>query len=325
MDTVNKGIPQVVKDTSEEPAITPETIIPKEDEDKNYVLYDKDIPSEYISAGAPGVDISISALFYLKSLGYTQAIWELHETHTKKDICNNLAGRRFNLISIIQSAEAHKASKGYGWPPATIYQYSHPNCKCRYEVKKPSMYTYIPDNAPGLPMNVSNEVLTDYKQRLFQILPDTFTVDSDMIAPDEPFRIAIINDLMDRTKIASEENWIDAIKPIKIEKSTIVDTGLGMRHPVNEGDIGFVLKQSDDKAQVYSYQYHRIFTVPKDIIRVVDLKKTDKEPKKGNFVITEDDLLGFLYKIEEDGSMIVYVPEIESTVVINKLQMLDFF
>jgi hypothetical protein len=343
MDTVNKGIPVVTKDTSEVPSLSPENVTPKEDKEEvvdekgevkvvpkeDYPRYEKNIPPQYISDRTEtvlpngtviSVDISISAIYYLYSLGYREAIWELHETHVKKDVCDKLSGRSFQLYGIIGNAKSFN-----GHVPAAIFTFSHPGCKCKYEVKKQSNYLNIPDNAPGLPMNVSQKILNEYKQRMFEILPDSFTVSAETIAPDEPFRVAIINDLMDRIKIAKVENWTDIIKPMQIIKSDIVDIGLGMRHPIHEGDIGFILKENENKYQVYSYEYHRIFTVPKDNIKVVDLKKTDKKPKKGQFVITEDDMLGLLYKIDEEDNMIVYIPEIESTVIVNKLQILDFF
>ena len=347
---MEEGLPQISPDTSEKPTITPENITPEEYKEEvetpegikteikqlgetPNIFNDYYIPDDYMSKGdinATGIriDNSVSAIYYLSTLGYIDASWNTNEGSTLQKcpsgICKANASNSYpSLLQMIADAKAHKSSHGYSWPPATIYQYSHPNCNCKFEIKKPNSYINIPNNAPGLPMNVSNEILIEYKQKLFEILPNTFTVSPQTIAPDKPFAIAFLNNEMDRTKTAKVENWFEEIKPIKIIKPAIVDVGLGMRHPISEGDVGFILKYNDKKAQIFSLENYRVFTVPMDILQEVYLKKSDnQEKKKGRFILTEDGMIGLLYDIEDDD-FIIYNPEVGSTMKINKIQMLE--
>lgn len=330
-DTV---LPVAAPDMSEFEAV-PEV---KDYNEENFQLTTFKTPDEYISAGGRCIDVSIGALLYLQSLGYQSGTWALNETHDEskclhkvdgnfypKGICRENSGKVFNLSTeIIQFAKAHKGAKGYNHPPATVFAHSHPCCKCRYILSPPTSIDQIPNTAPHLPMNASPDIIADYKQKLLSRLP-IMEISAYVSPIDNRFAVAYLNNLIDITKTASTENWVEEIKPIKITKSIYAEIGLGLQHPVNEGDIGFVLKQSEDKAQIYSYEFHRIFTVPIDAIRIVDLKKSDAKPRKGQFILTEDDILGILYRVDDTDNFIVYLPEVEITTIINKVQMLDFF
>ena len=335
-----KGIPQTSPDNSEIEEVTPKLIAPEADiqdvdlgEGVKPEVIVKDVNNESAKFyhykyehqidSDKKVDISVITLGVYKSMGFLSANWVLNETHTVKDKCDALVGE-WSIDKFIDEAKSFT-----GHLPAAIFTQSHPGCVCKLVLNPPQSIDQIPDNAPGLPMNVSPEVLIQYKTNLLSYIRSQHNnpvVYARTIPPTSEYVHAFMMNALDRTKIASTDNWIEDIKPMQIIEDTIVDTGYGTRLPMDAGDIGFILKYTDEKAQIYSYHYHGLFTIPIKAVKVLDLKKSDKEPTKGQFVLTDDDMIGLLYKIDAEDNIIVYFPELDiTTTVVNKIQMLEFF
>lgn len=275
-------------------------------------------PYEYTTGFNPKVDSSIGAIAYLRSLGYNEALWDVHESHDEWDICDELRGEIFTLDEIIDYASVHKIVKGYAHPPAGIWAHSHPDCRCHLICYPPGTVDEIPDDAPGLPTYAEPELLHDFKFKLSYSFPIVI-VTSVTQAPDYHYlHQGAALQIIERYKQAQKENWVDDIQPIKINKTTMMEIELGLVHPIVQGDIGFQLQKTDNKSKIYSYTYKRIFNIPNKYIDILSLQESNASEYVPGTFINVDGNLAIINRIL-DGNILCYIPEIDTLTTINNI------
>lgn len=319
----------------------PYTAIPPEEqqeqlkspvEPKNVDVYTYTTPPEYASLisgeSARGADInydnSIACLIYLASFGYDDCMWEVGEHHDKWDECDLQDSVTRKLADIIEDAVIHKTVEGYNGPPAALWQYSHPDCRCHYLCYKPvNDYNDIPDTAPGLPIYATPEDLREYKFKLWKRLPLGFIVDAYSLPPDINYRAtAALKIISERNKYAEAMEWTKYIKPVRINRDGIVDIGLGMKHFINKDDLGFIIKIAGNDCLVYSNSYKRTFILEQNYIDELRLSESTEKIVDVNTFISTNDGLGIIYRIMEDN-IFAYFPELDTITKVEEYTVLS--
>jgi len=277
-------------------------------------------PQHYISDEGfnPKVDSSIGAIAYLRSLGYNIAFWDVNESHDEWDICDELRSSTFSLDELIDYASVHKIVKGHAHPPACIWAQSHPDCQCHLVCYPPDTIDDIPDSAPGLPTYAEPELLNDFKFKLLQNLPVVIVTPYTQAPDFYFFHQGAILQLLERFKKAEQDNWIEDIQPITINKTTMIEIELGLQHPITQGDIGFQLQRTNTKSRVYSWNSKRIFEIPTKYLTILSLQESDSTDHPPGTFVNVDGNIGLIHRIL-NGNILCYLPEIDTQVTVDNV------
>lgn len=289
--------------------------------------YKSSLPVEYpgdFSAGmTTGIDISYGVLSYFKALGYTTVKFNLGEKHNKYDICDEYNGHYFLIDDILQNAINVKSQSGHPHPPAPLFSLTHPDCECNLSLVKPASLDDIPDNAPGLPMNLPPDDLQHYKNILFNHLPNNYNIDSYTSMPSMRVAEAFIRYTIFNNRKATENSFEDIIAPAIVKNDSIINLPFGLQHPMTKGDKGFILGKSGQEIEFYSWKYNAIYKIPKSLVYTVPLSSADtSEPESGLFV-TIDGEEGIIYKVLKDKVQ-VFLPSLKSFIYTDMYELMDY-
>jgi hypothetical protein len=257
----------------------------------------------------PKNDNSLEAFKYLAMLGYNDVIWNLAEEHPKYDICDELQGRTFQVRWLIENAQHN--------PLSPIFTQSHPNCICYASCIGPASPADIPDGAPGIPDFASPDEAMKVKQSIFEGLVP-MNVDSMTIPPES----VKYSDIINTKKRYAKEQWKESIQPIMLNRNFTALLPLGFKRPLTKGLTGFQMEVGEKFIKVFLVKLRRIFRIPTPFASVAGLPSTNVvEP--GKFVYIDDDTVGIVSRVMNDGKVFCYIPEFKSIVTVDEKTLLS--
>ncbi|MCM8781278.1 MAG: hypothetical protein NC908_05085 [Candidatus Omnitrophica bacterium] len=248
-------------------------------------------------------DHSYSSLAYLFSLGYQECMWMIAETHSKRDICDDMEGRILSIQDILTNAQ-HV-------PPSPIFTLSHPGCNCFLLCSNPSSPDAIPDDAPGLPLYGTLEEIQKYKEKIFpNLLP--IAVDRLTFPPVSPHYSYVLS-----SKYGS--SWKGNIKPVEVISPCRSFLPLGFVRLLEPGYTGFQLEVQDNIAKVFLVELNRVLLVPLEVLSILLLNPT-QSCDTSRFVITKDvgeETVGVITRIRDNNKVYAYLPEYRVEVLLK--------
>ncbi len=263
-------------------------------------LWTLPIPDDY----NPKNDHSYNSLKYLFSLGYRDATWTLAESHEKEDACDDLNGLQFTTDWLLFAAQHD--------PPSPIYSRSHPDCRCFIACQPPLSYTEIPNDAPGLPIYATEDMIAEYKKRIFSNL-FAVAVDAQTLAPpeDQP----IYSYLFGIKKYAAEDKkykWIEEIKPIKTTQAFRLVLPVGLYRPMTEEYEGIQVSKLDEMSQVYFPELNRIVQIPLALTQEIQLAESNQKPEVDMYgYVDENKTIGIITRIL-NNKIFCYIPDFDN-------------
>lgn len=259
-------------------------------------------------------DYSLGALLYLQALGYKEAQWFLSEAHPKYDVCDERAGQTFSIAFLIEHAYRHASgdnpkNKSY-IPPSPIFSLSHPGCICYLTCLPPMSVDNIPDNAPGLPIHAKPELLTQYKQILFNNLK-VIIIDSITMPPlDLHSANQLEASIRDSLRKKEASSWEEVRNPVNVNTNFISKLPLGFTRPIFTGYKGVELGRHKEHSKVYLLEMNRIVTIPTKYLSTLEMTRSDDiyNIKRGDFIIV-DDTLSIVYRVMQNKDIFAFVPD----------------
>jgi len=298
------------------------------------------------------VDCSINCLTYLKAFGIQSAMWVIGPEHNClleegrdiKDccspvidgipICDRLHASDLFLDTLIDNAYAHAGAKGY-YPPKPIIAQSHPGCNCHLECWLMNSIDEIPNSAPGLPIYAEEKDLIPYKEeilnRLYNLSSDSVTIPIDRwtILSDQ-----IYEEIMHRESFFYKERykygtikWIENIKPVKIRKSFLYKTDIGLIRPIPDTYIGFKIEndKDDEKSKIYLVDFNYTIILSSDQIETIKIKPAKSSiPIDYKQFVKIDDMLAIIVKVFKKNKILVYVPEFNNLVFVKNVNVMEY-
>jgi len=135
---------------------------------------------------------------------------------------------------------------------------------------------------------------------------------------DVPTRCFSNNDIIKK----SDSNWIESVKPIKTRKNTFIRNEIGLVQLIPKGSIGIQIGIYNDIAKIFFSDLERAILVPKNSVKIVELKESDKnEVDRGMFVSIDGDLALAMGMMDEN--LLVYEPEYEDYVGTDEWRLLE--
>jgi hypothetical protein len=333
-----KELEEYSNEPKKEPPIEEEVTVSEVKEETGEVgeyPYKLHLPPELASRiGGASVDHSYSALMYLQSLGYKKFDFFTNPAHTHKyDICDALSRMSpWSLDYVLRDAESHSQLKGY--PVAPLFHFAHVNCQGYVVVSPPTTIENIPDDAPGLHMWEDEAEIRREKEnllaRLAPVIVNRFTLAPDMFEKAQqtqaPFTSTVkLHEWYDVLPIRKKQGsqWIQSIRPIKINKILFIRDKLGLVQLLNKDLIGLQTESYNEIAKVFFPSLEISVTVPISGIDVLPLRTAlNGDAKEGSFVLLEDEELGIsLGKAGEN--LYVYDPSFNMIIEVDDWQLLE--
>ncbi len=277
---------------------------------KEFIEWIPPLPEDY----NPKNDNSYNTFRYLQSLGYTQATWFVSESHPKIDICDNLVSNTFTLEQLLLSAKYD--------PPSPIYTLTHPSCRCYLTCTPPTGPETIPDNAPGLPLHGIPDEILEYKKLIFNNLTE-MPVDSQTLAPTSTKLTALFSSTI-KFGILSR-SWKKDIQPVITHTDFSLKLPLGLYRPMLGEYRGFRIQKLNKLSKVYFVELNRVVEVPVFFTKELRLDVSEsKKVSRGSFVyIDQEDSIGIIYRMFDNGTILCYMPELDSIISTQKYILLD--
>ncbi len=254
-------------------------------------------------------DNSLPVLQYLYSLGYTEGIWYINETHTERDVCDELYGITYNIASLVANANRN----------APLFTLSHPGCKCYLLCIPPSSYDQIPDNAPGLPIQSSEEERINMKHILFNNLKQIPVYADSRLAFGLDYYAASLS----RTKLGVTEatKKVTYIQPLLLNTNLLYSYILYLQNMfIKKEDLTCVstfITNDKQYVDVFFPSRNYTFTLPFKYFKVAELVTDAKGSYKPNKFVILDDEIGVITRLVAD-SIEVYLPSQDIIVSTNE-------
>ena len=277
---------------------------------KEFIDWVPPLPSEY----NPKNDNSYNTFRYLQSLGYTYAYWNISESHPKVDVCDNLLGNTFTIEQLLLSAAFD--------PPSPIFTLTHPSCRCYLNCTPPATPENIPNTAPGLPIHGVLDEILEYKRLIFNNLQE-IPVDSQTLPPTSTKLTALFSSTL-KFGILSKK-WKKEIQPIITIRDFSLKLPLGLYRPMIGEYVGFRIERLSKLSKVYFVELNRTVEVPVFFTKELALDiSTAKKASRGSFVfIDQEDSIGIIYRMFDNGITLCYMPELDSIISTQKYTLLD--
>jgi len=291
--------------------------------------------------GDDAVDHSYPTLMYLRDLGYKTFDFIVNPAHKKEDICDYIAQLNpWDLSSVLSRALDHSetGAKNSPYPVAPIFYLTHVNSKGYFHVYPPTHAESIPDDAPGVMMNGTEEEILEDKKRLMLQLPPVdvtrltfapYMFEAVDLAPSIELRHEVLPEeyagaksvvelspenvgaaVFDGRGKLADNNWIMNVQPIEINKILFIKQFPGVVQVLLEGFKGFLLETFKDIGKVYISELETTFFVPLKSLKKIELSPiSNKEVRDGDYVIVDDYIGISLGKIKDE--LLVYIPDFQ--------------
>jgi hypothetical protein len=282
------------------------------------------------------IDASLNVLMYLRALGYKTAMFVLGDEHDMDSCdmeengyskCYNLSTQDYSIDEILSYAKNHAASHSY-YPAKPINAFAHPGCKCHFYCWSPVTVDEIPDNAPHLPMWSDAESLLVAKESLFEQLQDT-PVDRWTVLDKSLYDIEKLDHTYHAPKKSDSSFVIHKIAekgpvPVKIISGFVYKFVPGILRPVPDTYVGIKLEDYGDTSKVYLVDTNYTITVKNTNIESLSLHQDDNLSVEDTRYVLVDDSLGVLLGFTKDEKAICYLPDFDSTLIVDEYTPLAY-